>query len=142
MGCLGRETWTVHSISVQTSQEEIKFTKAKEQIRACCPNMYIQCLDFQGSWISMTIARLESNLFFLLPVSSISSRYVQQLVIVHNIIQLIVDSKRAMHSEAFQRKISTLNVFNSCTEGLGYSWGWVGGDEGHCFHMEVKVKQD
>ena len=31
MGCLGRGTWTLHLISVQTSQKGIKCTKAKEK---------------------------------------------------------------------------------------------------------------
>ena len=40
MGRLGRGTCAIHSISAQTSQEGIKCTKAKEQQRAYCPNVY------------------------------------------------------------------------------------------------------
>ena len=43
MGHLGRATCTVHSISAQTSQEGIKCTKAKEQLRFYCL-IYILCL--------------------------------------------------------------------------------------------------
>ena len=40
MGLLGKTTFTVHSISAQTSQEGIKCTKTKELLRAFCPNIY------------------------------------------------------------------------------------------------------
>ena len=38
MGFWGRSICTVHSISAQTSQEGIKCTKAKEQLRSYSPN--------------------------------------------------------------------------------------------------------
>ena len=40
---LGRTTHNVHSFSAHTNQEGIKCTKAKEYLRAYCPNMYIHC---------------------------------------------------------------------------------------------------
>ena len=40
MGCLGRSTCIVHSSSAQTSHKGIKCTKAKEQLRPYCPNIY------------------------------------------------------------------------------------------------------
>ena len=36
----GRATSTVHAISAQTRQEGIECTKAKEQLRPYCPNIY------------------------------------------------------------------------------------------------------
>ena len=42
---LGRATCFVHLISARTSQEGIKCTKAKEYIRAYCPNMYCAFLS-------------------------------------------------------------------------------------------------
>ena len=40
MGRLGRATCIVHSSSAQTSHKGIKCTKAKEQLRPYCPNIY------------------------------------------------------------------------------------------------------
>ena len=40
MGCLCRATCNMHSISVQTRQERIKCTKAKDKLRSYCPNIY------------------------------------------------------------------------------------------------------
>ena len=44
MGRFGRTTCTVHSISAQTSQEEIKCIKAKKIAKVLLSNIYILCL--------------------------------------------------------------------------------------------------
>ena len=44
MHSLGRTKHNVHSFSAQTSQEGIKCTKAKDYLRAYCPN--ILCCEY------------------------------------------------------------------------------------------------
>ena len=74
MGRLCRATCTIHSISVQTSQEGIKCTKDKEQLRAYCPNIYTVCLKQTNalSGQSVRACRKAEKVFF----SSLSQYYI------------------------------------------------------------------
>jgi hypothetical protein len=58
MDQLGRETYTVHSISAQTRQERMECTKAKEYLRSHYPNLYTVVA---GVEFSMSLAHLESS---------------------------------------------------------------------------------
>ena len=60
MGHLGRVSCTIHSISAQASQEGIKCTKAEQQLRAYCPNIYT-LLCYKGLGNARLLAKLATS---------------------------------------------------------------------------------
>ena len=55
MDRLGRATCTVHSISASTVDDGIECTKAQEQLRAYCPNIYTTTAGIRGKTLIINL---------------------------------------------------------------------------------------